>query len=91
MTLETNNNCLTVEAVNAVLEGDWLAYRNPSGFYNGALAEHGFELFQGQRGPDGEMVCTTDSLPVLRARQVGNRIQLTLLDESHLDLHELGA
>ena len=91
MALETRDGNMTLAAVNAVLGGEWVAHQNPQGLYNGSLAPDGFELFQGQVDTDGDMVCTTDSIPVVKARVVGNSIKFTLLGGKAIELRELTA
>lgn len=88
MALEENGN-MTLAAVNAVLVEGWVAHQNPQGLYNGSLAPNGFELFQGQIGEDGDAACSTDSIPVVNAKAVGNSVRFTLLGGGRIELHEL--
>jgi hypothetical protein len=70
---------LTREEVSQALAGTgWIATNLRNGVYEGALGESGFELVQGQLDEDGDLQATTDSLPVLRALKVGNRVKFVL-------------
>ncbi|NCP66790.1 hypothetical protein GW756_00590 [bacterium] len=70
---------LTLVEVNQVLEGTgWVATILRNGVYDGELGESGFELVQGQFDEDGDLLATTDSLPVLSAWQIGNRVRFVL-------------
>jgi len=86
---ETSPEDLTLVQVNEVLDGTgWIAAEAPlSGTYNGELAE-GFELFQGYDNGE-DIITTSDSLPVLSAREEGNNIRFAMLQGGEMLLHEI--
>ncbi len=90
MALETTDNGnLTLAAVNEVLGDGWVAVQSPNGLYNGALGSSGFELMQGTIDAEGDLITTADSLPVVRANNIGNTVRFRLLNGVDIDLHEL--
>ena len=81
---------LTHVRVNELLQEnkDWFAVEvGRNGIYNGQL-DRGFELVQGEM-VDGEIVSTTDSLPVSEVRAIGNQILFTLLGGTKISLDDI--
>jgi hypothetical protein len=87
-----NGEVLTLDRVNAVLEGmEWVAVNFEGSLYKEQLGLSGFELAQGHFNEDGDFVTTSDTLPVVAAYDIGNTVRFRLLGGLQIDLHELAA
>ena len=83
--VSNTDNSLSRIRINQIMEGSgWFALD-----VEGDGSMLGFDLVQGDKMDDGEIVSTCDALPVLCAMEVGNSVQVVLADHSVMMLHDI--